>query len=116
MKVIFAFGVVLVSVMSANTQNIGTDAPVGNLEIVATFTGPMPTGMTVANDGRKFVNFPKWGDAVEYTVAEIKNGSTPAFPNAQINPFKSGDKPADKLVSVQSVVVDPTGKRLWGFP
>jgi hypothetical protein len=26
---------------------------------------------------------------------------------------ESGDKQADKLVSVQSVVADPTGNRLW---
>jgi hypothetical protein len=59
-----AVGVGLISVTAAKAQNIATDAPVGKLEIIATFTGPMPTGVTVADDGRKFVNFPKWGDAV----------------------------------------------------
>lgn len=73
----------------------------------------MPTGVTVANDGRIFVNFPKWGDHVEYTVAEVKEGKTYAYPNADINRYKSGDNLSDQLVSVQSVVVDPSGNRLW---
>ncbi len=81
--------------------------------MVATFNGPMPTGVTVANDGRIFVNFPRWGDAVEYTVAEVKGGKTVPYPNAAINHYAEGDNPAEKLVSVQSVVVDPTGNRLW---
>jgi hypothetical protein len=34
-----------------------------------------------------FVNFAKWGDKVEYTVAEIKNGKTMPFPKAQINSY-----------------------------
>ena len=94
-------------------QNLVTDRAIGQLEVVATFSGPMPTGVTVANNGRIFVNFPKWGDDVEYTVAEVKGGKTVPYPNADINRYESGDNQADKLVSVQSVVVDPTGKRLW---
>jgi len=58
---------------------------IGQLEVVATFNGPMPTGVTVANNGRIFVNFPKWGDNVEYTVAELKDGKTLPYPNAEIN-------------------------------
>ena len=50
---------------------------------------------------------------MQYTVAEVKNGTTVAYPDAGINTFNAGDNPADKLVSVQSVVVNPTGKRLW---
>jgi len=86
---------------------------IGQLEVVATFNGPMPTGVTVANNGRIFVNFPKWGDNVEYTVAELKDGKTLPYPNAEINHYTGGDTQADILVSVQSVVVDPTGSRLW---
>ncbi len=97
----------------AASQQLATDRVVGQLEVVATFTGPMPTGVTVANNGRIFVNFPRWGDSVEYTVAEVKDGKTAAYPNAGINRYAEGDDPAGKLVSVQSVVVDPTGKRLW---
>jgi len=92
---------------------LAIDHPIGQLEVVATFNGPMPTGVTVANNGRIFVNFPKWGDAVDYTVAEVKDGNTVPYPNAEINRYAQGDNPAEKLISVQSVVVDPTGKRLW---
>jgi len=29
-------------------QNLATESQVGNLEVIATFNGPMPTGVTVA--------------------------------------------------------------------
>jgi sugar lactone lactonase YvrE len=95
------------------SQELAADRAIGKLEVVATFSGPMPTGVTVANNGRIFVNFPKWGDNVEYTVAEVKDGKTLPYPNADINRYTNGNDQADKLVSVQSVVVDPTGNRLW---
>lgn len=43
---------------------------IGVIEPVATFYGAMPTGVTVSETGRIFVNFPRWGDEVPYTVAE----------------------------------------------
>jgi sugar lactone lactonase YvrE len=106
---------ILLSSLSGSivSQNLAKDRAIGQLEVVATFSGPMPTGVTVANNGRIFVNFPKWGDNVEYTVAEVKDGKTLPYPNADINRYKNGDDQSDKLVSVQSVVVDPTGSRLW---
>ncbi len=94
-------------------QDLATDRAIGELQAVATFSGPMPTGVTVANNGRIFVNYPKWGDNVEYTVAEVKAGKTLPYPNADINHYKNSDNQAEKLVSVQSVVVDPGGARLW---
>ena len=103
-------------------QEIAREHVVGRLEVAATFDGPMPTGVSVANtgvgggsanQGRVFVNFPKWGDAVEYSVAEVKDGKTIPFPNPEINHYVEGDNPAEKLISVQSIVVDPSGKRLW---
>ncbi len=84
---------------------------VGRIESVATFNGPMLTGVTVSRGGRIFVNFPRWGDKVEYTVAEVRNGQTVAYPNAQINRINKS-KPSESLISVQSVVVDPQD-RLW---
>ncbi len=90
-----------------------TDEPAGRLETVAEFDGPMPTGVTVSHDGRVFVNFPKWGDDVEYTVAELKDGETVAYPTEAWNsPEDAADSNA--LVSVQSVVVDPAN-RLWAL-
>jgi sugar lactone lactonase YvrE len=102
----------LLSVTSL-AQELAKERVIGQLEVVATFNGPMPTGVSVANNGRIFVNFPRWGDNVEYTVAEVKDGKTLPYPNADMNQYTDADNPADKLVSVQSVVVDPGGKTLW---
>ncbi len=87
------------------------DAAVGSLETVATFSGPMPTGVTVSRKGRIFVNFPRWGDKVEFTVAEVKDGKATAYPDADRNRPEIS-KAAERLISVQSVVVDPRD-RLW---
>ena len=82
------------------------------LETVATFDGPLLTGVTVSNDGRIFVNFPQWGEKPPYTVGEVVNGKTVPYPDAEINRVDM-DHQEDHLISVQSVVVDPSGKRLW---
>jgi sugar lactone lactonase YvrE len=94
-------------------QDLARERTIGVIELVATFDGAMPTGVTVANDGRIFLNFPRWGDDVEYTVAELRDGKTFAYPDAKINRFAEGDDLSEKLISVQSVVVDPRGERLW---
>ncbi|MFJ6164214.1 L-dopachrome tautomerase-related protein [Micromonospora orduensis] len=87
------------------------DEPVGELELVHTFTGPMPTGVSVSHNGRIFVNFPKWGDEVPATVVELRDGSEVPFPDQAWND-PSGDDDAGAFVSVQSIVVDPAD-RLW---
>src|SRR3954451_1707071 len=92
-------------------QGAGRTQQIGRIETVATFDGPMPTGVTVSQDGRIFVNFPRWGDTVEYTVAELRNGRTVPYPNAEINQYDQ-NRVGERLVSVQSVVVDPAN-RLW---
>jgi sugar lactone lactonase YvrE len=93
------------------TQDLPADEPTGALEPVAYFNGAMPTGVTVSQQGRIFVNFPRWGDEVPFTVSEIRNGEAVAYPNEAINQSDSVDQ-ASALVSVQSVVVDPAD-RLW---
>ncbi|WP_229398857.1 major royal jelly family protein [Micromonospora okii] len=87
------------------------DEPVGELEVVHTFTGPMPTGVSVSHTGRIFVNFPKWGDEVPATVVELRDGVEVPFPDREWN-SPSGDDDARAFVSVQSIVVDPAD-RLW---
>jgi sugar lactone lactonase YvrE len=74
----------------------------------------MPTGVTVSQKGRIFVNFPKWGDEVSFTVAEVRDGKAIAYPDEAMNQTDPHDLAADAgaLVSVQSVVVDPAD-RLW---
>ncbi|MDQ3700944.1 MAG: major royal jelly family protein [Chloroflexota bacterium] len=82
-----------------------------DIEIVARFFGPMPTGVTVSQGGRIFVNFPRWEDEVDATVTELVNGEAVPFPNAEINRLDL-QRPRETFVSVQSVVVDPRD-RLW---
>lgn len=57
------------------------------------------------------VNFPKWGDEVPATVVELKGGHPVPFPSEEINQPRGDDDP-ERLVSVQSIVVDPAD-RLW---
>ena len=101
----------MVNVERTLVQELPTDEPLGALEPVAYFNGAMPTGVTVSHKGRIFVNFPKWGDDVSFTVAEIRKGETVAYPDESINQTNPADQ-AVALVSVQSVVVDPVD-RLW---
>ncbi len=93
------------------TPVLPAQTPVGTLEVVATFTGPMPTGVTVSKAGRVFVNYPRWGDAVTFTVAEVKGNVATAYPDATVSVYDKA-RPAETLVSVQSVVVD-SADRLW---
>jgi sugar lactone lactonase YvrE len=83
----------------------------GTLEPMAIFDGAMPTGVTVSQQGRIFVNFPKWGDEVLFTVAEIRDGKSVAYPDEAMNLTKPANLAA-AFVSVQSVVVD-AADRLW---
>ena len=108
-------------------QNVSGTRTTGQLETVAQFFGAMPTGVTVSHKGRIFVNFPRWGDNVPFTVAEIVDGKAVAFPNREINAFgtngtrkvlaqeKSARAQKERVthfVGVQSVVVD-SADRLW---
>ena len=104
-------------------QKVATDLSVGNLETVASFYGPMPTGVTVSQGNRIFVNFHRWGDDVPFTVAEIVKGKAVAYPNESVNdwpgrrlanPNAFKDEAANQthFVNVQSVVVDAED-RLW---
>src|SRR6476660_6199567 len=97
---------------SIAAKELPADEPLGVLEPVAYFDGAMPTGVTVSQkQGRIFVNFPRWGDDVPFTVAEICDGKAIAYPDEAINQTDQNDQAA-ALVSVQSVVVDPAD-RLW---
>lgn len=97
--------------LASAVQALPTEKTFGKIESVTSFSGPMPTGVTVSERGRIFVNFPRWGDKVDFTVAEVKNGQTVAYPHAQINRPNPSNQ-SESLVSVQSVVVDPRD-RLW---
>jgi hypothetical protein len=91
------------------TSELPSEEHIGSLEPVAYFNEAMPTGVTVSLQGRIFVNFPKWGDDVPFTVAEIRDGKTMAYPNKALNQTNENDLAA-AFVSVQSVVVDPADR------
>lgn len=97
--------------MTVGTQELPAVKSLGTLEPVAYFDGAMPTGVTVSHQGRIFVNFPKWGDEVEFTVAELREGRPVAYPDEATNRTDPNDRAAT-IASVQSVVVDPAD-RLW---
>jgi sugar lactone lactonase YvrE len=89
-----------------------TELTIGQIEPVFEFrTGPMPTGVTVSRNGRIFVNFPRWGDQVPFTVGEIRQGQVVPYPDPAIN-RPDPARPGESLISVQSVVVD-AADRLW---
>ena len=97
------------------TEQLPSDQQLGMLEPVAHFNDAMPTGVTVSQKGRIFVNFPRWGDEVSFTVAEVREGRAVAYPDEAMNQTSREDLAADDagaFVSVQSVVVDPAD-RLW---
>jgi sugar lactone lactonase YvrE len=90
---------------------LASDQTIGRIEPVFEFYDAMPTGGTVSAGGRIFINFPRWGDDVPFTVGEIRNGKVVAYPDAAINKFDPA-RPGETLSSVQSVVVD-AANRLW---
>jgi sugar lactone lactonase YvrE len=108
--VLFLIGSVM-PCQAASKKALAKDRPMGKIEAVAFFNGPMPTGVTVSRAGRIFVNFPQWGDKVTATVSEVKKGKTVAYPDEKINACAGKDQ-KDCFVAVQSVVVDPKD-RLW---
>ncbi len=81
------------------------------IQPIFAFKGAMPTGVTVSEDGRLFVNFPRWGDEVPYTVGEIRGQDLVPYPDLTINQ-QDLTHPEQGLISVQSVVADLRGS-LW---
>jgi hypothetical protein len=51
------------------------------------------TGVTVAPDGRIFVNFPRWTEDTPVSVAELMpDGSTKPYPDEEWNPWRNARK------------------------
>ncbi len=90
--------------------------PVGHPRMVAGFVHQV-TGVTVAEDGRVFVCFPRWTEDSAVSVAELlPDGTTRPFPDERWNGFRNARKdeldPGEHWVCVQSVVADGRGG-LW---
>ncbi len=97
--------------MPSPATQLPTERAAGEVELVHAFHDQMPTGVTVADDRRIFVCYPRWGDDVSFTVAELRDGKEIPFPDLGVNQYTE-ETAAERLVSVQSVVIDPAG-RLW---
>lgn len=71
------------------------------------------TGLTMSEDGRLFVNYPRWSADVPVSVAEIVDGEPMPYPDTEMNSWTAdrGDA-AEQFVCVQSVVADGHGS-LW---
>jgi sugar lactone lactonase YvrE len=118
--IVFGTTALALAIVTASTSGIAAqfapkDLPaenhIGQLEQVFAFYDAMPTGITVTKQGRLFVNFPRWGDKVPFTIGEIRDGKAIPYPNQAINTPNDKD-PAHHFISVQSVVADGQG-RIW---
>jgi sugar lactone lactonase YvrE len=85
------------------------------IELVAEF-GHQVTGVSVSETGRIFVNFPRWTEDSEVSVAELAGGQLEPYPDAEWNAWRNAKKdevtPNEHWVCVQSVVADGRGS-LW---
>lgn len=98
--------ILIFSVVLAAAQNAS------NLDQVAG-TEHQLTGVAVSQEGRIFVNFPRWVDNITMTVAEVQpNGSATPYPDAGINMWAPSINASDHLVSIQSVYID-RNNTLW---
>ncbi|WP_062216679.1 SMP-30/gluconolactonase/LRE family protein [Aureimonas sp. D3] len=75
------------------------------------------TGVTVAEDGRVFVNFPRWTEDSPVSVAELtKAGTLKPYPSDEWNAWRNARKDemdaSQHWVCVQSVVADGRG-HVW---
>lgn len=97
----------------AQTASSSSQQP---FEQVAAFEHQV-TGVAVSQDGRIFVNFPRWTEDSPVSVAEVmKDGSIRPYPDPRWNEWRNARKdemsPQDHWVCVQSVVADGQGN-LW---
>ena len=86
-----------------------------SIELVADF-GHQVTGISVSEDNRIFVNFPRWTEDNAVSVAELAGGQLTPYPDTEWNAWRNARKddvtPHDHWVCVQSIVADGRGS-LW---
>ncbi|MGI4843335.1 MAG: L-dopachrome tautomerase-related protein [Janthinobacterium lividum] len=86
------------------------------IEQVAAFEHQV-TGVSVSEDDRIFVNFPRWTEDSAVSVAEVgRDGALRPYPDEQWNAWRNARKdelpPEQHWVCVQSIVADGRGS-LW---
>lgn len=99
---------------SSDTPSITPATP--QLTLVAQFDHQV-TGVAVVEDGRRFVNFPRWTDDAPVSVAEVTpDGGIRPYPDERWNSWRNAraDEMAvgEHFVCVQSIVPDGRGN-LW---
>jgi sugar lactone lactonase YvrE len=117
LKSIFAaLGGASIRNMVAAESPSGQSASQARLQQVAVFEHQV-TGVTVAKDGRIFVNFPRWTEDAPVSVAEVAgDGSLRPYPDQDWNAWRNARRDemdaGQHFVCVQSVVADDHGN-LW---
>ena len=85
------------------------------IELVQAFEHQV-TGISVSEDNRIFVNFPRWTEDSPVSVAELVGDSVKPYPDEEWNAWRNAKKdeitPDDHWVCVQSIVADGRGS-LW---
>ncbi len=81
------------------------------LEPVA-FSDIQWTGLAIANNGRLFVNYPRWSNNLPFSVAELIDGKPVPYPNQIMNSWEPGKDPSTHLVCVQALYID-NKNMLW---
>ena len=100
----------------ANAPVAKPETPSAKLEKVASFDHQV-TGVAVSEDGRIFVNFPRWFEDSPVSLAELtKDGKLHPYPDAEWNAYRNADPdakgPGDHFVCVQAETADGHG-HLW---
>jgi len=100
--------------LTQSSRNVG-------LENVTSFPDQV-TGITISDEGRTFVSFPRWRDGIPFSVAEVTaDGKAHAYPNATWNQW-NGQPQNNQFTCVQSVVargnslyvLDPSNPEMKG--
>ncbi len=103
--------IIYLSIIGVFTQNVLAQTT-PDLVLVAE-SPQLWTGIAVSNEGRMFVNFPRWFPNVPISVAELaSNDSLMPYPNEEWNNWHPESSAKDYFVCVQSVYLDRTGD-LW---
>jgi sugar lactone lactonase YvrE len=105
--------IVLVSIVMASSCQTKTHRQSEGIQLEpVAFSDAQWTGIAISQEGRLFVNYPRWSANVPLSVAELKNGDPIPYPNDLMNNWKPGKDPASHFVCIQAVFVDDKN-RLW---
>jgi sugar lactone lactonase YvrE len=69
------------------------------------------TGVAVSQQGRKFVNFPRWS-SIPFSVVEVVDSQLVPYPDTEWNTWNASTPPENHFVCVQSVYIDKENN-LW---